>query len=297
MTKDIRFLRWLLPAALCFATGLWVSAVWDLSINLAVYNPHSLFAVLMEAFCWYPAFLPALWLAALLCTQPQPFSLPHRLASGAVAVLGLGILCFASGHSLVHRNLLAGWRNPTAFLWLACALALGAVLFRLVQKTTFALREKLFLVAGAGSIFLLANQGIVQVLKWIWQRTRFDEMVSIGSFSNFTPWFLPFGAGGNSFPSGHTANAAGVFFLLFLCDVLPAWHKRRPLVLAGCWVFIALTSFSRVLIGRHFLSDTLASAAISALLFWTLHSSRLYRRRLRAVLQHSALPTPTGDTL
>ena len=37
----------------------------------------------------------------------------------------------------------------------------------------------------------------------------------------------PFGNGGSSFPSGHTAAACSVFILTLACDVCLKWNRRR----------------------------------------------------------------------
>ena len=139
-----------------------------------------------------------------------------------------------------------------------------------------------------GTVYAVANQVATYLLKFIWSRPRFDDMLAEGTQHLFRHWFMPFGSGGSSFPSGHTANAAGIFALLFLCDVFPALGRHRRLVTAGCWLYVALMAFSRILIGRHFLSDTLAASALMALLFYAVHHSKRYRQGLPALLESAA---------
>lgn len=62
-----------------------------------------------------------------------------------------------------------------------------------------------------------------------------------------------------SFPSGHTALATG----LALALVLIAWGRRRALVvIAICAAAVAVVGLSRVWVGVHYPSDTLASVVL-----------------------------------
>jgi membrane-associated phospholipid phosphatase len=151
-----------------------------------------------------------------------------------------------------------------------------------------AVRARLVFFGVCGSVLCAANQAVVYPIKTLWARTRFDDMLAAGSFEAFTPWFRPLGFGGSSFPSGHTANAACILALLVLCDLFPGWGKRRRLVTALCWAFIALMATARIVIGRHFLSDTLAASAIMAGLFYALRHNRFYRKGLRRALERAA---------
>ncbi|ROS49410.1 phosphatase PAP2 family protein [Frigoribacterium sp. PhB118] len=62
-----------------------------------------------------------------------------------------------------------------------------------------------------------------------------------------------------SFPSGHTALATG----LALALVLIAWGRRRAgVVIAMCAAAVAVVGLSRVWVGVHYPSDTLASVVL-----------------------------------
>ncbi len=278
---------WLLPAALWFAAGFAVAARWDLAIDQALYSPENLMARLFEAFGWLPAFLPALlltmlWAAEGRATLRRRWQMPMGLV---LALAGGTALCYVCYHYLEKRGLAGGGPgNPRGWLWLALALALFIAAFVWVMRQGAERRKKLFFFAYTGTAFLCLNLALTNLLKLLWQRPRFDEMLAGGSLAAFRPWFLPFGAGGSSFPSGHVANACGVFLLLVLCDVFPALGRHRGLVTIVCWGFLSLMALSRILIGRHFLSDTLAAAGLVALLFFFLHRSKSYRRGLARVL-------------
>ena len=45
------------------------------------------------------------------------------------------------------------------------------------------------------------------------------------------------------------------------------WNRRRTLVWALCWAYVAFMALCRLVIGRHYLSDTLAAAFVMLLLY------------------------------
>lgn len=59
--------RWFLAlGAALLCAGLGAAALWDLEIDLALYSPGFLPAVLMEAFGWFPQYLPAVVLCVCI---------------------------------------------------------------------------------------------------------------------------------------------------------------------------------------------------------------------------------------
>ena len=179
--------RWFLAlGAALLCAGLGAAALWDLEIDLALYSPGFLPAVLMEAFGWFPQYLPAV----VLC------------------------VCIA--------------------------------------------------LDGARSMPLRAAGGGFE-----------------GAFAQFTSWMQPFGNGGSSFPSGHTAAACSVFILTLACDVCLKWNRRRTLVWALCWAYVAFMALCRLVIGRHYLSDTLAAAFVMLLLYLGMRKTKWYRAGAR----------------
>ena len=110
--------------------------------------------------------------------------------------------------------------------------------------------------------------------------SHFDQP-EVGAFAQFTSWMQPFGNGGSSFPSGHTAAACSVFILTLACDVCLKWNRRRTLVWALCWAYVAFMALCRLVIGRHYLSDTLAAAFVMLLLYLGMRKTKWYRAGAR----------------
>ena len=71
-----------------------------------------------------------------------------------------------------------------------------------------------------------------------------------------------------------------VILLLHRARKKAALNRRRTAVWAGCWAYVVVMGVSRVVIGRHYPSDTLAAMFVMTLLLFAVRSSRPYRRRL-----------------
>lgn len=279
MLKEKTNRRFLALGAVLLCAGLAAAAFWDLEINRVLYSPGFLPAVLMEAFGWFPQYLPAIVLCACVALDgTRRTSL--RTAGGLLAAVGSGLLVYIGGYHLFKRNLPA----PAALLWTAglSGLALGVCALALYFSRGKR-RQKLEFVCLWGTVYLLAGLAVINIIKAVWQRTRFDDMLAAAggsfedAFTQFTVWMRPFGNGGSSFPSGHTAAACSMFILTFACDVCPEWDRHRTLIWGLGWAYVAFMAMCRLIIGRHYLSDTLASAFIMTLLYLFMRRTKRYR--------------------
>ncbi|MEG1548838.1 MAG: phosphatase PAP2 family protein [Ruthenibacterium sp.] len=264
-----------------FCIGMTAAAFWDLPLDAALHHGTWLPAVLMECFGFYPMYLPPIFLFFCLAkTKTVPKW--ARFLFAVLAVCGGAALIVYAGNGLVKRAvphfgaILCGFSLVFA---LCCALFI------------FALRDGVFLqkikfVCAWGCVYLLLDGVFINVLKLIWNRTRFDDMLALGDFTAFTAWYRPFGAGGTSFPSGHVAAACSIFVLVLCCDVFAAFAERRLLVWSGCWAYIAWMALCRIIIGRHYLSDTLMAAFVMIILFFAMTQNRFYRSALARLHQN-----------
>lgn len=286
MTKTARTLAWLLPAILVFAAGFVLAAFVDLPLAHALYSPQNPLAILMEAAGWLPAFLPAMLLMPLVASAALRG--PRRrwgiLLAGLAMSLGVCMVVYwKSWDYFAGRGVAQTPAAPGFWVLVVLGLALYAGLLALAFRAGDALYQRLRFWALTGTIYLMGLTLLVNGIKLLWQRARFDTMLSGDTLELFTHWHQ-WGNGGSSFPSGHTANACGVFMVLVLCDLFPRLARHRKLLQAGCWLYVAGMALARMVIGRHFLSDTLAAAALCALLFWLLLASPIYRRALGETL-------------
>ena len=78
--------------------------------------------------------------------------------------------------------------------------------------------------------------------------------------------------------------------LLIVCDVSARFARRRGLVWAVCWAYVAGMALSRMAMGRHFLSDTVMAAGVMAALFLALTHTGAYRKSLASALDFADAP-------
>jgi undecaprenyl-diphosphatase len=71
---------------------------------------------------------------------------------------------------------------------------------------------------------------------------------------------VPANIGGTSFPSGHVIIYTGVYgFLAYLATLWIETHSARRVVAGGLTALVALVGTSRVYLGHHWFTDTMAS--------------------------------------
>ena len=250
----------LIALGLAAAALLAVAARFDLAIDQAVYAPKNPVAILFEAFCYWPLYLPFALLGAVWTFLRRDNPSFHVLGE-VLVVLTFFILFNQSLPNLVERGLLPLEGAALTFAALALTFVATIAAVSLASRWDRPTLRRMELLAKFGVLLCVADNIVINLLKLLWTRARFDDMLAAGGFSLFSPWYQ-FGsqAGNTSFPSGHTAAACGILTLLLLPLLFERWEKRRGILLASCLLYIAASGFCRLVMGRHFLSDTVAAA-------------------------------------
>lgn len=261
------------------AAGLLIAALrYDLALDHMLYSPKNPFAILMEAFCYWPLYLPFALLGAVWANL---YTDVRRILGDLFTVLTFGGLLFLSLPNLASRGLTAGYSSPLGIL-LTFVFTLAAI--KWASRGSQGTLLRLEFLAKFGILFCVFNNIVINLLKLLWTRMRYDDMAKLGDFSAFTPW-VRFGAvpGNTSFPSGHTAAACGILVLLLLPRLFAGLRGKELPLLFLCYGYIALSGFARLVIGRHFLSDTVAAATVVTLLFLLLASLPAFHQRLEEI--------------
>lgn len=121
-------------------------------------------------------------------------------------------------------------------------------------------------IAFATITFAITSVIIINGLKYIWARPRFEVIDNINIF--FKPWFIPSQMkltdvtnSFKSFPSGHTANS------IMLIAISYWTTSKKKLVFYTTFAWGLITALSRVVATEHFLSDVTMSIIISVLIY------------------------------
>jgi len=185
------------------------------------------------------------------------------------------LLLTAAGIALLAVYIKSNYKDYYLSLPPGVIIAVSAVIFAAGVFSGFKLSQKhpveAFTIAIIGVISLLASNFTVNVLKYIWGRQRFFSMTDPAA--QFTPWYLPQGRPASddfkSFPSGHSLGAAALIWL----SLFPALLKKRAAFRTKITVCVALiftltVMLSRMVLGKHFLSDVTMGASIFLTIFF-----------------------------
>lgn len=102
------------------------------------------------------------------------------------------------------------------------------------------------------------------LLKAIWGRVRFEDVIA--GKGEFTPWYRIARQGGDSMPSGHTILSCAIMMFVPLAWVPEVSSKLRASFLVAGFLFIGMIAASRVLAGKHYLSDVMMSALVGGMI-------------------------------
>ncbi len=317
MLKKREYLFWVMLFYGATLLLLSVGTVYDLQIDCALYRPENPFARFLQDYGEVPRF--ALWgpaSAVLYATREWEcersvalFVFLRRKKGGLsekakstlynIANWGFGIgflaLGFFSWQKLI-KNVVKHWfsdeTKDTLFYTVFLITVILAVDFlaayftkrKISTKTLRALKP----LAYGGIFFGILYRVGIDPIKNLVQRTRFYEMLTVyddSAFTMFTPWFQK-GFGGSSFPSGHTASGATLFLSLTLCDTVKRFQNKERLFFLLSWGYTWLLGFTRLMMGKHFLSDI----AVGAILGFTfaLLAREVFVRRLSKKIGLSA---------
>lgn len=273
-----------------FVVLILIAAFFDLAINKALYNPHSLYGQYFAKLGELPSYIAAPTVGVILFYQGFGKTKGQTVFYKAVsaALIFVGWFYAISGwywENFIQEDLAYAIVYQIVFsaiFTLALILACAKVDKKLMRKLLF---FALFLAITAA----LSNL-IVQIMKILWSRQRFRTMTpenpanasliaayaSDGDFfKGFSPWYKPQALFPHplrtdayvsaykavdhdtfkSFPSGHTVAAAASFGIIMLPEMFKKLAKYKWMFWVFPAVYTVLVAISRIVMGAHYLSD------------------------------------------
>ncbi|MGN0765020.1 MAG: phosphatase PAP2 family protein [Christensenellales bacterium] len=262
-----------------------IASFYDLKISQAVGDQRSFFGQLFAVIAEYPAYFAVPIAGVIIFYNYDLFDDKKAkigiMIAGAL-VIWLGWLMFGLNAQKMtelavvpaeqEHNVL--WAIFKAFFYGAFTLGIGYFLprdtmHRLLKFAVFTL------------VFVIVALVVMRVMKTLWCRMRYRDMLKEGNFDGFSNWWqLMIGREKldpsykyTSFPSGHSSSITHLCLLWVLCDILPSLKSRKwvkPTVYAVSIILIGLTMYSRIVNCAHFLSDTVAGVYITYAIFFIL---------------------------
>ena len=139
--------------------------------------------------------------------------------------------------------------------------------------------EKIKTVSLICFVGIMTQLCVIYLMKLMWSRVRFFELDE--NYTSFTRWFVInwFEGNGTSFPSGHTSGATNIMYLTLFTPLFTEDKKKHWFVEGFCFLFIALTAFSRMVLGKHYLSDVTMAFAITYVIHIIVSKSIIDRQK------------------
>lgn len=249
---------WLGICAAVEAIALIVGCFVDYDLAQSIYRPDNGFSLLFEAIGKLPGYAAALFACVILYANAQETKTKFaRVALCSVYWIG-GMLCGAL--AVLDLFDLVFERQLISFLVSLAAGAAGyqTTLFITLKCGVDSARYKKW--AFAALIAVVIVMALTAGFKAVWGRARYEDVLFNGEA--FAPWYRIDRTGGSSMPSGHTAMAwAGFLWVAFL-SVGGKTFRTQGIAGGAIGVWAALTALSRLLGGRHYLTDVAAGGLI-----------------------------------
>lgn len=261
--------RVLLSAGAFLLVMMVIGSVWDYPISRALYNQSNVLGLFFAAFGEYPAALGFAAAGAMLISARNR---EKRLRGVLQALAGCVLLLFGAAMAAVlPTGYLDISLGLSAVIGIACtALAVWGIL-RLCRDAD---RGTVLRVAAVFLLVVFADILVVNLIKIPWGRPRM-RLVAVDERACFLPWWQPgtdlrdtLVAAGvaaeefKSFPSGHTANASALMLLCLLPRLSSKLEGKQTALFLTGFVWAVLVALSRIIMGAHYLTDTMAGFAV-----------------------------------
>ena len=258
-----------------------VGSIWDYEIANGVYigqtASENFFGILFAFIGIIPTFVGWSFLgSSIIClAKKQVENMKKRrwLISFAVLLFVLAFFYFCNTLMLVNANVFSVHWAIAYPIGIVVLVGAGFLGYRLSEKSDNPKLLQTVLLLAVSSLIAWA---LIAATKGIMDRPRFRFVLENANAEYFRSWWqsgsalkssLMVDAAGDefsSFPSGHSAYAMFAIFLFpALADYIPRLEKHRILLTIGGLIWWALTAYSRLTIGAHYLTDVCIAGLIT----------------------------------
>ncbi len=239
--------------------GLLVGSFYDLSISQSICDQNSMFGVIFAGFGQTPCMFCYLASVALSLA-----SFDKNKMKPSVLMLGFSVLDLIAT-ALYFKDSYENMRNKIlgSVILVAISLIFTVAVYLTASKSDKDKLRKLALFLGVTPMLIFLSY---EAIKQFRGRPRYRMIITRDDISFENWWNFASDVKSQfssiiakeefkSFPSGHTASAAGTLILPILCTVIAPFRKRENIIKVICCIFPVVVAFARIVSGAHFLSD------------------------------------------
>lgn len=248
---------------------------YDLSVSKLVYQPNSGFGKFFWMFGELPGTFAGVTCLALLTTSYTGNDEQKRDYNR----IFYGLLTFIMG--FVMSIQLIKYLELEFFPYIFIGFILSMILIVWANQLSETKKKQIRVYAFIGILTVILGILIPNVIKLVWARPRYRIMVEDVQLYRY--WFdrVGFTLDDNwkSFPSGHSAAAATSLVYTFLPQLYDKFRGKERSILFVCSLWIIIVMVSRVVMGDHFVTDTLFGSGITIIVFSSLKSLFLNHKK------------------
>lgn len=239
--------------------GLIMGTFLDFRIAEIIFNPNNKLCVFLEFAGYYPLYIPIPLLCSLIMIKNKNKLI--KCFSYVIGGISLSVIIICGIVFLKHRNVFIINYYLSIFISIIASFALQIVIYNSMKKLSENVRDKLFIICLFGVLLIIWKVIIISGLKILMGRARYCNIINGDGY--YTPWYIinrP--RMGKSFPSGHVGGACGILNILLVPILFKNTKKYKSLLEIIAAVYIIMLAFSRMVIGKHMLSDVSAAVFI-----------------------------------
>jgi membrane-associated phospholipid phosphatase len=281
-------------------------SIWDLQIAKALYIGQSpsenIFGIIFSYIGILPTFVGWSFLgASIFYLSKKQIENPRKrrwLMAFAVLLFVLSFFYFCNTIYLSNSNAFKVHFAVAYSIGITVICVAAYLGYKLSEKSDDSeLLSKVLTLAAVSLLTLL----IISATKELMSRPRYRFVLAMDNFDYFRNWWqsgraIKASLGAKivtdefaSLPSGHSAYSMfAIFIFPILADYVRAFKKFKPLLFALGFVWWALTAFSRLSIGAHYLTDVTIAGMVTILSYGIVSLvKRIYLKRKSMRFYHS----------
>lgn len=266
----------------------------DEQISEAIFSRDNAFGLFVSSIGTLPGYLLFSFIGGgfLSIALKKQYKIGYNVVFIVLCVACFGLNIFFAGREFFGAN---GFYNPS-IKWVGYIIVvpfasgmtyLGYYLFNKTDRKGI----WIILLISAFFIFMALVPGVT-LLKSVFHRPRYRSLTLYEAI-DFHNWYQPcknykdlMSITGltseefKSFPSGHAGGSAlTIMFALLVPYFVKGQEKIQLPLLYGSFVWVILVSFSRILVGAHFLSDVSMGAILTILMIVCTNECVIYTER------------------